>query len=166
MQQPTTRRYLLAMLLGFIPDLFIGYVVARQTDSGWSGFFITVLALQGLYLLLWLKNAPWGWLMFWLYGRRRIADHLENFFIESHFPVPGEYTSDLDDYLNEIVNNEALDTKTRIKAAVELGTLNGYRNSGKLSVVLQVNIAARIAFKRYARLTDVARLVAREGTPI
>ncbi len=77
--------------------------------------------------------------------------YLENWFIDSRFPVPDKYTTDLDDYLREISDNEALDATTRVKAAHELGTLNGYKVLGRISILLRINSAAKIALKRYAR---------------
>jgi hypothetical protein len=124
----------------------------RLTDSGWSGFWITLLALQAIYFFFWFKQALWGWLLFWIVGKRQLARHLENFFIESRFPAPGRYTIDLDDYLSGLVANEELDCDTRLRAAYENGTLNGLKVSRRYSMVLQLNSASKIALKRYAKL--------------
>jgi hypothetical protein len=91
-----------------VPDVVVCWTAAHLTDSGWSGFFITPIALQAIYLFFWFKNALWAWLLFWIYRKQQIAAHLENWFIGSRFPVPDEYTTDLDDYLSEISNNEEL----------------------------------------------------------
>ena len=48
-----------------------------------------------------------------------MAARLENFFIDSHFPAPGGYATDLDDYLSEISDNEKVAPVTRVKAAYE-----------------------------------------------
>jgi hypothetical protein len=152
--EPQARSYFLGMVIAFIPDLVICWVAARLTDSGWSGFFITLVVLQAIYFFFWFKQALWAWLVFWVYGKRRMAVIWENFFIDSHFPAPGEYTIDLDDYFSEISNDEELDPTTRVKAAFELGTLNGLKAGRRFSLLLQLNSAARIAFKRYARLVN------------
>jgi hypothetical protein len=151
---PQARTYVLNMVLAFVPDLVVCWAAARLTDSGWYGFFITLIALQAIYFFFWFKNAPWVWLLFWIYRKRQMAARLENSFIDSRFPVPDEYTTDLDDYLSEISNNEKLDSTTRVKAAFELGTFNGFKTAGKVSMVLQLNSAAQIAMKRYARLAN------------
>jgi hypothetical protein len=134
--EPQAHTYVLNMALAFVPDLVVCWVVARLTDSGWSGFFITLVALQAIYFFFWFKNAAWAWLLFWVYDKRKMAAHLENYFIDSHFPAPDKYTSDLDDYLSEISNNDELDTTTRVKAAFELGTLNGFKAARKFSLLL------------------------------
>ena len=152
--EPQARTYVLGMALGSVPDLVICWAAMRLTDSGWSGFFIALVALQAIYLFFWFKTALWTWLVFWVYGKRKIAAHLENWFIDNRFPVPDEYTTEVDDYLSEISNNESLDASTRVKAAHELGTFNGLRLARKYSLMLQLNSAAGLAMKRYARLAN------------
>jgi hypothetical protein len=88
-------------------------------DSGSSGFFIALIALQVVYFFFWFKNALWSWLLFWIYNKRQMAKFVENYLIDNHFPVPDEYTTDLNDYLTDIANNEELNCATRIKAAAE-----------------------------------------------
>jgi uncharacterized membrane protein YdjX (TVP38/TMEM64 family) len=88
---PETRTYLWGAALGSVPDLVICWVAMDLTDSGWSGFFTTYAVLQAIYLFFWLKTALWSWLVFWLYGKKRIAARFENWLIDNHFPVPGEY---------------------------------------------------------------------------
>lgn len=147
-----TRTYVLNWGLAFVPDLAVCWAAARLTDSGWSGFFITLVALQAIYFFFWFKNALWAWLPFWIYRKRQMAAHLENYFIDSRFPAPDKYTTYLDDYLSGIANNEEIDATTRVKAAFELGTLNGFKAAGRVSLFFQLNSAAGIALKRYARL--------------
>jgi hypothetical protein len=53
---PTARTYVLNIILAFMPDLLVAWAAAEFTDSGWSGFFITLLVLQAIYFFLWGKN--------------------------------------------------------------------------------------------------------------
>src|SRR5262249_6143456 len=85
---PSAQTYILNMVLAFIPDLLICWAVMNVTDRGWSGFFLTLLALQMIYLFFWLKTALWSWLLFWIYGRDQMALYLEKFFFEARFPIP------------------------------------------------------------------------------
>jgi hypothetical protein len=152
--KPEARAHVLGIVLGSVPDLFVSWAAMRLTDTGWSGFFIALVALQAIYLFFWLKTALWSWLVFWIHGKRQVAAYLESWFIENHFPVPDKYTADLDDYLSEISNNEALDATMRTKAALELGALNGFKGARKFSMFLQMNVAGGVAMKRYARLAN------------
>lgn len=142
---PSVQTYILNIILAFIPDFLVCWAVMKLTDSGWSGFFLTLLALQATYFFFWLKTALWSWILFWLYGRRQMAAHLENFFFEAHFPPPSQYTIDLDDYLSDTVVNEELNCETRIRAAFENGTLNGFKIGRRYSLVMQLNSASKLA---------------------
>jgi hypothetical protein len=70
------RTFLTTAVLGLVPDSFIGAAAAYVTGTGLVGFFVTVLGLQFLYLVLFLKNFIWGWFLFWVRGRRKITSHL------------------------------------------------------------------------------------------
>ncbi|MCC6468729.1 MAG: hypothetical protein IT563_10445 [Alphaproteobacteria bacterium] len=141
------------LILAFVPDLVVGWAAARLTDSGWSGFFIILAVLQAIYFFYWFKAALWSWLLFWIFGKRQMAAFLENYFIDNRFPAPHELAPDLEDYLGEVSNNVEIDATTRVKAAYELGTLNGFKTARRYSLVLQVNLAGRVVLERYARLS-------------
>jgi hypothetical protein len=128
---------MLNVILAFVPDLLLAWVAMKLTDSGWSGFFVALLALQAVYFFFWAKTAAWSWLLFWLISKRQMANHLENLFIESRFPPPDEFTLDLDDYLSGMTVDEELDCDTRIRAAYENGTLNGMKVARRYSIVMQ-----------------------------
>jgi hypothetical protein len=150
--EPKVHTYVLNVILAFVPDLVVAWAAMRLTDSGWSGFWITLLVLQAIYFFFWFKQALWGWLLFWIIGKRQMARYLENSFIESRFPPPDEYTLDLDDYFSGMVANKDLDCDTRIRAAYENGSLYGMKVSRRYSMVMQLNFASKIAFRRYAKL--------------
>jgi hypothetical protein len=149
---PTARAYFINIALAFIPDLLICWTAMKLTDNQWSSFWIAFIALQAIYFFFWLKTAVWSWLLYWLYRKRQIAAHLEGYFIDSRFPAPDEYTLDLEDYLSGLTTNEELDCDTRIRAAYENGTLNGMKACQRYSLVFQINSAAKLSMRRYARL--------------
>lgn len=150
--EPKVHTYILNMLLAFVPDLVVAWAAMRLTDNEWATFWIAIITLQAIYFFFWFKQALWGWLLFFLIGKRQLARNLENFFIEARFPPPNEYTLDLDDYLSSMVANEELNCETRIRAAYENGTLNGMKASRRYSLVVQLNSASKLAMKRYERL--------------
>jgi hypothetical protein len=73
-------------VLGLVPDVIIAIVAASMTDSGLMGFFVTLIGLQVLYFLIWAKNAIWGWLLFWLRGRKQMAELFSTISAPTHFP--------------------------------------------------------------------------------
>ena len=150
------RTYVLNVALAFVPDLAVAWAAARITDTGWQGFLVTLLVLQSIYFFFWAKQAAWSWLLFWLFGKERMARYLHGFFSESRFPAPSTFAKDLDDYLPEMIDNAALETSTRIKAAFEAGTLNGLKIARRYSAVMQLNSAAAQAMRQYRRVAKPA----------
>jgi hypothetical protein len=137
------------VFLGFLPDLAIAWAVSRLTDSGTPGFWYTLLALQVLYFLLWLKTVGWSWVIFWVFGKEQMARAIEKYLSENKFPKPDEYVFDLEDYLSSIVADESKSPELRAKAAYELGTLNGYRVTQRYHLLWKFSSASRLALKRY-----------------
>jgi hypothetical protein len=138
-------------LLALIPDAIIAWIAAWYTGWGVFGFIGVMLGLQCLYILIWAKNSLWMWLVYWVSGRRKMSAHLEDYLVENRFPAPPEYVSDIEDYLGQITNSEQYDCQTRVKAAIEAGTLNGIRVAGRIQFGLQLKFAFEDALMRYAR---------------
>jgi hypothetical protein len=67
------------------------------------------------------------------------------------FPAPPEYVGGVHEYLGQIANSEQCDCPTRVKAAVEVGTLYGLKLAGRMQRSLQVHLAFEDALERYAR---------------
>jgi hypothetical protein len=91
------------------------------------------------------------WLVYWMSGRRQMRDHIEDYLVKNRFPPPPEYVSDIDDYLTQVANRNQYDCSTRVKAAIELGTLNTFRNTGQIQLGLKFRLAYEDALGRYAR---------------
>jgi hypothetical protein len=70
-------------LRNFIPDVLVGWAGAYLFNLGFPGFLGILVGLQCLYLALWLKTFIWIWLLFWLSGRKKLANHLEDFLYKS-----------------------------------------------------------------------------------
>jgi hypothetical protein len=138
-------------VVGIVPDLLICWAVAAYTGSAWYGFFLTLAALYALYFFLSFKNALWSWLLFWLYDKQNMARKFEKFLAKSDFPAPERYVTTIDDYLVQLMNSELLDCPLRVKAAFELGTLNGFKATGNASLVLKMRMATKVAMQRYGR---------------
>jgi hypothetical protein len=138
-------------LLGLIPEAVIAWIVAAYTETGVLGFVGVVLGLLCVYLLIWIKNSLWSWLVYWVAARRQMTAHIEDYLAQNRFPAPPEYVNDIDDYLNQIATSEQYDCPTRVKAAIEMGTLNGLVVGGRMQYSLQFRFAFENALQRYAR---------------
>ena len=151
------RTYWLNVALNVIPDLAVCWAVMRLTDSSWTGYFITFAALQAIYFFFWLKTAVWSWLLFWIFRKEQLASHIQNFLIQNRFPVPDEFTTDYGDYVSQIANGEEWEPDIRVKSAVEVGTIVGFRSLQRFSILLQLSSAGALALKRYANWAQHVR---------
>ena len=146
------RNLISGAILGLVPDVIIAIIAAAWTDSGLMGFLVTLIGLQIVYLLIWVKNTIWGCLFFWLAGRKRMAEHLLDYLRANFFPEPDEYQDDVQTYFQGVMDNEHAPTDLRMKAAVEIGTFNTFRLLGKVSLLLQTFLAYEDALQRYKRM--------------
>jgi hypothetical protein len=144
-------KFVLNAMLGLMPDILIAWGYAKYVDGGWQEFWIALVALQVLYFALSLKRAAWAWLLFWVYNRRSMARVLEKFFRDNKFPRPELWVGTLDDYVEQIVNDETIDNATKLKATFEQGTLNGFKVAQDVTLVLMMGLASKRAIERYAR---------------
>ena len=149
--EPKIRGYILNFAIAQVPDLLVCWVAMRLTDNEWSSFWLALGALWAIYFFLWLKQAVWSWLMFWTVRKRKMAEFLENSFIEDQFPTPVDFPTDIDEYLGGIAHNVKLDASTRVKAAGQIGELEGLKAGGRFSMVLQTPPCARRTRRRDAQ---------------
>lgn len=149
-----------SIFLSLIPDLFIGVLVAMYRDD--SGIdviitiFITLAAFQCLYFALWLKNIGWKWLIFKLYSKKKMVDHLEKFLDDEEFPVDDNYYFDSAEfYFNSILDNENNPTIIRIKASHEIGVIHSLQGNYQYTAFLQLESAFKVAinnhYKKHAK---------------
>jgi hypothetical protein len=138
-------------VIAWVPDIAIAWGYAKVTDGGWQEFWIAIIALQALYFALWIKKAGWGWVIWWLYGKRSMARTMEKFFRDNNFPHPAMWVGGLSDYLEQVLADEQVDADTKIKAAFEQGTLNGYKIANARSLFLMMDLASKRAIERYGR---------------
>jgi hypothetical protein len=138
-------------LIALVPDVLIAWAATSITDNGVVGFFGVLIGLQCLYLLLWLKVFVWGWLLFWISGRRKMSAHMETFLVQNRFPRPPKFVAGIADYLSRVANDKKEVGPVRVAAAIEVGTLNGVKLAGKYSMGFQLQLAFEDALERYAK---------------
>ena len=117
------RSYWKNAALSAVPDVLIAWAAMRLMDGGVEVFFGTLIALQAVYLALWIKRSAWSWLLFWLTNRSMMSGHIEEVLAQQRFPRPPDFISGPDEYYSGIVDDESVKNSIRLKAAQELGTL-------------------------------------------
>lgn len=145
------RNFWTKSLLGLIPDLVIAFVVAYLTDSGIIGFIAVLVAVQILYIMIWLKNLLWSWLAFWLGGRKTLASHLLNYLRDHEYPKPARHYGNVEDYFLAVAEDESQPVELRLKAAKEFGSMEMIRQSLQMGRYMQTNMAYEDAIEQYER---------------
>jgi len=138
-------------LRNFIPDILLAWAGAYLFDIGFLGFIGILIALQCIYFVIWLKTFLWGWFLFWFSGRKKMANHLEDYVYKNRFPQPPEFVGDIDDYFSEVANDQRVQCALRVKAAIELGTMAGIKTAGRISMGMQLHFAYEDALEEYSR---------------
>ncbi|MHC2575988.1 hypothetical protein ACVI1J_002298 [Bradyrhizobium diazoefficiens] len=151
------RSYWKNVALSVIPDLLIAWAAMRLMDGDAAAFFGTLIALQAVYLALWIKRSAWSWLLFWLSNRSFMSGHIEEVLARDNFPRPPDFISGPDDYYSGIVENKGEACEMRIKAAHELGTLAGISVAGQHQLAIQLRMAMEDALQRYAKQAAVPK---------
>jgi hypothetical protein len=137
-------------ILAAIPDVLIAIVVANITEIGVPAFFFTLIGLQIIYFVLWLKRFIFSWLYFWLFSRKSMTAVMLDYLKEQRYPRP-KLGLDYDDYLSGVVADKALPMKLKLDAAALAAQLSMTKTIGKMSTFLQMAMALDDALTNYRR---------------
>lgn len=111
------------VLLGLIPDVLIGVVVGLVNGNLIVGTIGTVLLLQLLYLLLWLKQSIWAWSYFKLSDRRFMASAVSDSLRSNKYPEPGDSIESAEAYFQAVAADEKQPLSLRMHAHSESAIL-------------------------------------------
>lgn len=145
------RNYLLNIALSFIPEILISWLIAYVFETGVSGFFITLIGLQLLYILIWLKCSLWDWTLFSFKGRGETSEYFYNILKSNKYPEPEEFYGSAKDYLGHTVNEDKNPIETRLKCAETLGFLDAFAHAGLIQAAIRINMAFEDAIERYKK---------------
>lgn len=149
-ERKRNRDFWLNSLLNSIPDILVSAAAAFIIDGGWLVFVGVFFGLQFVYLAIWLKNTLWVWTRYNLIDKRRATQIIVDTLKYNNFPNP-EYVSSADDYLNEIVENDAHDVKIRLIAAAEVGALNYLKSNMRMQEYVRMSLLYDAALEQYGR---------------
>ncbi len=122
-------RQAIKFVFNLMPDITVGVAVAYVTKTGWTGFLGTVVALQVVYLAVWLKNLPWRWLSQRL-ERGFSVQAITEIMVKQGYPCPSEFFEDPTEYFVAVSEDENLTARPRVSAAGVVGALSALRING------------------------------------
>ena len=148
-QSKVKRTYWRNVLLNSVPDLAVAAVIAYLVDGGWWICVAAYFSLQALYLLVWLKNALWGWSLFYLFGRREAVQGTLGFLREKGFPEPADHIFDGLDYVREVTENKSLPDRARLEAAGINGAFGYLQATGQMQQGVRFQMVLEDAIQLY-----------------
>ena len=147
-ERKRNRDFWLNSLLNSIPDVLLAASAALIFDGGWLVFAGVYFGLQLAYLAIWLKNTLWAWLRYKCVDKKPAVQHIVARLQSNNFPKP-EYVFSADEYLKEIVENDAHDVKTRLMAASDIGALDCLKTSMRMQEYLRMSLIYDAALEQY-----------------
>jgi hypothetical protein len=136
----------------FLPDALIAVAVAWWLNGGPLAFAASFVGLKIIYLLIWLKDALWTWIVFTLHERKIMANALFATLKKNHFPKPDIMPDgfiDPGEYLASVALDDRLQCELRLSAQVENSTLNTIKMMNGLVATWKSLAAWDDALKRY-----------------
>lgn len=144
--------YIIAFVGGLIPELTLSYIVMKFMDEGWWVFWVTYIAIQVFYLIVWFFRSIANTLFFRAFLKRQMAKDFYETLIKHRYPI-GDYDKvrylGVERYFEDIVYEPQLQAATRINAAAFCTRLNVLRELGNYQGFLRVRKAAFEAVKKY-----------------
>jgi hypothetical protein len=144
------RQYIANALLNTIPDVLISTGLAWFFSGGSLGFIVAFIAIQLVYLLIWLKDSIWQWLMFNWRGRKALDASIQQMLISAQFPKPAERYGAVDDYFMQVMSDESAPTNARLVSAVISGWHTYTTSAGRYQEALRMNLALEDALMAYS----------------
>ncbi len=145
------RNLWVAASLWLIIDFVIAITIAKLIDFNGLWFLLIFIAIQIIYLFIWVKNSILSWIVFFTVGRKTIVKHIFDFLSENNFPEPNTYQESTISYLNSVANNDELPKEMKFFAAAEIGVLAFLMNSCKIQENMRLSMAYEDAIEQYKK---------------
>lgn len=133
------------------PDILIAMAVAIYSDEGLDTFFFVFIALQVIYLLIWIKNSIWSWVFYKFKGRKQIKDYVLDYLKTNKYPEPEDYLKSPDEYFSSVSQDDSVPIEVRLKAAAEIGALNYLIANGQIQNSIRLSMAIEDAIEDYKK---------------
>lgn len=149
--------YFIVFVGGLIPELTLAYIVIRLTNEGWWVFWLTYIAIQVFYLIVWFFRSIVNSLLFRVYFKRQMIKDIFEGLVKWRYPIEDYVIYDkavVERYFEDIVYEPQIQAETRINAGAVCTRLNVLRELGNYQGFLRVRKAAFEAVKNYFMKKD------------
>jgi hypothetical protein len=144
------RTFWLNFIMGFVPEILVSLALTLAFKGDVTVFVFTLIGLQCLYLLLWIKNSLWMWAVYYLYARKSLVKHLADYLQINHYPEPSDYEKSALGYFETVMSDENQSIDVRLKASGSLAELN-LMSSQSTQRCAQLSMAYEEALENHKR---------------
>jgi hypothetical protein len=167
MQLSLFRQIRVLVVSFFLPDALIAIAVAWWLNGGFPEFAEVLIGVKVVYVVIWIKDALWTWIIFTMHYRKVMADALFATLQKQHFPKPdikpGGFI-DPGEYLASVTLDHRLPCELRLCAQRENSTLNTIKMMNGFVPTWKTLAAWDDALKRYSGTFLPAREVSQAGS--
>lgn len=147
------RNIFIALIISSIPDLIIAGIIA-MINKNETAFIIAFFALKIVYLLVWIRNSVWNWILYQFGVKEAVISNAISSFKRNNYPEPDYYLDSAEAYFDQIANDEDLPLELRLHAAVQTGFMLYPTAYGHLQEKIRVTLATEKAIEKYRQTFD------------
>lgn len=140
------------IILGFIPDSIIAYVIMRLlNEQSWNFFIYVFLALQLFYLIRWVFRSIIGWINFRMH-KNELVNAIYKTLKDNKFPEPQVYDFDEkfpESYYRAILSDKDLPEEIRMITQATDTEIITMRNLGLIQPLFRLLNAHSESLKKY-----------------
>lgn len=140
------------IILSFIPDSIIAYVIMILLyEQSWKFFIYIFLALQLFYLIRWFFQSIIGWINFKI-NKSLLINEIYKTLKENKFPEPGKYNFNEkfpESYYHAVLNDTNLSEEIRMITQATDTEIKTMRNLGVLQSLFRLLKAHTEGIQKY-----------------
>jgi ABC-type multidrug transport system fused ATPase/permease subunit len=138
-------------LLSHIPDLLIAWGITKYNDDDLYTFILTFFILKVFYLIVWLKNSIWTWIIFYFYSRKILSKVYLDLLKKHNFPKPN-YFDNPQEYYSCIIADPDTSKELVVLASAQLERIDSLIECGYFQRSLKHIVSHGDAIHNYYRL--------------
>lgn len=147
------RQVILNSFLNSLPDVVVAVVIASFTDDKVLMFVFIFILIKAIYLLIWLKNSIWEWLLFYFKREQQVNTVYEGL-IKDNYPCPKEVELSVDSYLDSIIADDNQSEEFKLKVVSLITLIQHHLVGGEFQKSLRISMVYEDALEKYKKYCE------------
>ncbi len=142
------RKILVTMVIGMLPEIILAIIVGNIFEIAiWKVW----LLIQGISIIISIVKESMEYFVYRFIWRYDMIDDISESLSSHEYPNPKKYPYDTlaEDYFGNVMQDDMLETSTRLDAAFTLGTISSQQGILKS---LRINSGMSEAIEKYHRI--------------